>query len=496
MLKRRGALPRLRPDWWASVLKTLAIAVALIIGSGASLETAAAAVPNSAIIVDAKTGKMLYGANVDAQRHPASLTKMMTLYLLFDALASGKTSLDARMPVSAYASAQAPSKLGMKPGSSISVRDGILAIVTKSANDVAVVIAEYLGGSEKNFAARMTRQAKALGMTRSNFVNASGLPAAQQWTSARDMATLGRALREHFPQYYDYFSTPSFVWNGRRIGNHNGLLRRMDGVDGIKTGYTRASGYNLVTSVDRDNRLVVGVVLGGTSTKARDNKMAALLDKYVPRATAGQRTAKLIPGKPVGSKPAVIAVASAEVPMPRPRPTIDANTAPAVVADAAPAEATAAPLVVAKADAAPDVTDVTASTQASAAVPPAPASVASLIGANSIFALEAVSDEGIGEGDTTAGDDAPDSPPAPNKAGWRIQIAAAPTQAGAEDILDRALAKGGKVLASAAPYTEPVERNGSTLYRARFSGFASKDAARAACTYLAKQSFSCLAVSD
>ncbi|HVY20152.1 MAG TPA: D-alanyl-D-alanine carboxypeptidase family protein, partial [Bauldia sp.] len=236
MLKRRGALPRLRPDWWASVLKTLAIAVALIIGSGASLETAAAAVPNSAIIVDAKTGKMLYGANVDAQRHPASLTKMMTLYLLFDALASGKTSLDARMPVSAYASAQAPSKLGMKPGSSISVRDGILAIVTKSANDVAVVIAEYLGGSEKNFAARMTRQAKALGMTRSNFVNASGLPAAQQWTSARDMATLGRALREHFPQYYDYFSTPSFVWNGRRIGNHNGLLRRMDGVDGIKTG--------------------------------------------------------------------------------------------------------------------------------------------------------------------------------------------------------------------------------------------------------------------
>ncbi len=484
----------MRLDLRASVLKAFAIAVALAVGSSVALGTAAAAVPSSAIIVDAKSGKVLYGSNVDAQRHPASLTKMMTLYLLFDALASGKTSLDARMPVSAYAAAQAPSKLGLKPGSSISVRDGILAIVTKSANDVAVVIAEFVGGSERNFAARMTKQARALGMTKSNFVNASGLPASQQWTSARDMSILGRALRDHFPQYYDYFSTPSFVWNGRRIGNHNGLLRRMDGVDGIKTGYTRASGYNLVSSIERDNRLVVGVVLGGASTRARDNKMADLLDTYLPRATAGTRTAKLIPGKPSATaKPAVIAVAAAEVPMPRPRPTIDATNAAAAVANAAPAEATDDPIVVAKADVTADATAVTASTTA---VPPAPATVASLIGANSIFALDATTDEGTGEGDTTADDDQPDAPPAPNKAGWRIQIAAAPTQAGAEDILDRALAKGGKVLASAAPYTEPVERNGSTLYRARFSGFASKDDARAACTYLAKQSFSCLAVSD
>ncbi len=496
MLKRRGALPRLRLDFRHSVIKAFAVAAVLIMGLGATLETSAAAVPSSAIVVDAKTGKVLYGSNVDAQRHPASLTKMMTLYLLFDALASGKTSLDARMPVSAYAAAQAPSKLGLKPGSSISVRDGILAIVTKSANDVAVVIAEYVGGSEKTFAARMTRQAKALGMTRSNFVNASGLPAAQQWTSARDMSTLGRALREHFPQYYDYFSTPSFVWNGRRIGNHNGLLRRMEGIDGIKTGYTRASGYNLVSSIERDNRLVVGVVLGGSSTRARDNRMADLLSTYVPKASRGARVAKLIPGKPSGGVPAAtIAVASAKVPLPRPRPTIDPI-------------ATDAPLVVAKADVPPDTADVTSSTNNAAAVvadaapaetqaPFANASVASLIGANSLFALDATDVADTGEGDTNAEDDVTDStPPAATKTGWRIQIAAAPTQAGAEDILDRALAKGGKVLASAAPYTEPVTRGNDTLYRARFSGFASKDAARAACAFLAKQSFSCLAVSD
>jgi D-alanyl-D-alanine carboxypeptidase len=500
----------------------------MLVGWGAVNAPAIAAVPNSAIVVDAKTGKVLYGSNVDAQRHPASLTKMMTLYLLFDALAQGRTSLDARMPVSAYASAQAPSKLGLKPGSSISVRDAILALVTKSANDVAVVIAEYIGGTEKTFAQRMTKQARALGMTKSNFVNASGLPASQQWTSARDMATLGRALREHFPQYYDYFSTPSFVWNGRRIGNHNGLLRRLDGVDGIKTGYTRASGYNLVTSVDRDKRLVVAVVLGGTSTKARDNKMAGLIEAYFPKASTGTRVARLIPGKPgPAAKPAPdIAVAASEVPMPRPRPTIDASAddtdvaaaappaeatdAPIVVAKAdipdtaddtdvaaaaPPAEATDAPIVVAKADI-PDTADVTASTEPPAATPPGPTTVASLIGANSIFALDGAADDGTAEGDTNNGDDAADVAPAPTKSGWRIQIAAAPTQSGAEDILDQALAKGGKVLASAAPYTETVERNGSTLYRARFSGFASKDDARAACAFLAKQSFSCLAVSD
>ncbi len=244
---------------------------------------AAFAAPDSAIVVDAKTGKMLYGDHADSARHPASLTKMMTLYLLFDALESGRASLDARITVSAHAAAQAPSKLGLKAGSTISVRDAILSLVTKSANDMAVAIAEYLGGSETNFAAEMTRKAHDLGMSRTTFVNASGLPDDRQITTARDMATLGEALREHYPQYYAYFSTPSFVYGGHRIANHNNLLGKVDGVDGIKTGYTRASGYNLVASVKRSNREIIAVVIGGETSKWRDQHTAYLIDKYLPR---------------------------------------------------------------------------------------------------------------------------------------------------------------------------------------------------------------------
>ncbi len=492
MPRRKTTLPRVHFGFGASALKALILAVVMIVGTLAGAATATAAIPNSAIIVDAKSGKVLYASNADERRHPASLTKMMTLYLLFDTIQSGKTTLDSEMPVSAYAAAQAPSKLGLRPGSSISVRDAIEAIVTKSANDVAVVIAEYLGGSEKAFAARMTSRAHAMGMTRSNFVNASGLPANQQWTTARDMATLGRALREHFPQFYSYFSTPSFVWQGRRIANHDNLLNRVDGVDGIKTGYTRASGFNLVSSVARDGRLVVGVVLGGVSTPARDNRMADLLEKYVPLASTGKKTARPIPGAPDASQ---VLVATA-IPLPRQRPTIDATaTASTSVAAADAADDSSSTVADATADAAPiqvaTAANPPAPVQANAAA--LPTSVASLIGANSIFAL----DGNDAEGDTNAGDETADAaPPANIHSGWRIQIAASPTKAGAEDMLDQALAKAGSVLAKADPYTEAVQSGDSTLYRARFAGFSTKDKARAACAYLAKQKFSCLAVSD
>jgi D-alanyl-D-alanine carboxypeptidase len=466
----------------------LILVVMMLAGVSAGAVAAAAAVPSSAIIVDAKTGKTLYASNADERRHPASLTKMMTLYLLFEAIQNGKTTLDSPMPVSAHAAAQSPSKLDLRPGSTISVRDAIEAIVTKSANDVAVVIAEYLGGTESAFCVEMTARAHAMGMTKSNFVNASGLPASQQWTSARDMATLGRALRERFPQFYSYFSTPSFVWQGRRIANHDNLLNRIDGVDGIKTGYTRASGFNLVSSVSTGGRLVVGVVLGGSTARVRDNRMADLLEQYVPLASAGRKTVRPVPGGPAA--PSVL-VASA-VPLPHQRPTIDANaTASTSVAsddnsgaDDAPA-ATDAPIQVAVAQDAP------APTQADAA---APTTVASLIGANSIFALDGTDDA---EGDTSADDDTADAPPPANSHdGWRIQIAASPTKDGAEDMLDQALAKGGAVLGKAEPYTEPVQSGDSTLYRARFAGFSTKEKARAACAYLAKQKFSCLAIND
>jgi D-alanyl-D-alanine carboxypeptidase len=439
---------------------------------------AVAAVPSSAIVVDAKSGKVLYSSNPDAKRYPASLTKMMTLYLLFEAIENGKTSLSAKITMSATGASQAPSKLGLKAGQTISVRDAILAIVTKSANDVAVAIAEHVGGTEKNFAARMTQRAHDLGMSRTTFRNANGLPNPGQITTARDMATLGRALREHYPQYYSYFSTPSFVWHGRRISNHNRLLGRVAGVNGIKTGYTRASGYNLVTSVDRNNRMIVAVVLGGSSGNARDRRMAGLITDFLPKASRGARTARVAAGGPFIDAPKnnanAIAVASAP-PMPRPRPVdVTGEQTDTVVA------------------AAGDPIDLKPATKAKSVF--ATASVASVIGANSVFALDAVATE---EGDAAVGDEAADAaPPAPVLKGWRIQIAASPTQASAEEILDRALAKGAKVLAHAAPYTEPVKSGATTLYRARFAGFTSKDAARNACTYLVKQKFSCLAVAN
>ena len=452
-------------------------AVALI--AGGLFAGQAAAAPDSAIVVDAKTGKVLYSDNPDAQRYPASLTKMMTVYLLFEAIQTGKATLSSRIPISEHAAAQAPSKLGARPGTTISARDAVLAIVTRSANDVAVAIGEFLAGSESAFAQRMTEKARQLGMTRTTFRNASGLPDPGQLTTARDLSILGRALREHYPQYYGFFSTPSFVWNGRRIGNHDRLLGRVAGVDGIKTGYTRASGFNLVTSVSKDNRQIVAVVMGGDTGRQRDQRMASLVTTYFPQASAGKRTAAAIPGF-VKAGTAVAAASAGPVPAPTPAPE------PGVAAAASPSVPARAPAV------------ATASAEALPAPRPRPEteaqpSVASLLGANSIFALD-----GVDQGDTSSDGDETSSIVAPSAkvSGWKIQIAATPTQAMAEDLLDRALGQASKVLRTASPYTEPVTRGATTLYRARFAGFHDQAAARAACAFLAKRDFDCLAVSD
>jgi D-alanyl-D-alanine carboxypeptidase len=233
----------------------------------------------SALIMDVESGRVMQQVNADAERFPASLTKMMTLYLAFDALEAGRLKLDQQLPVSARAQAQSPSKLGLRAGTTIPVQQAILGLVTRSANDAAVVLAEAMGGSEEVFAEMMTARARTLGMTRTRFRNASGLPNPNQVTTARDMATLGLALMHDHPRYYPYFSTKSFVYRGQTIGNHNHLLTRYEGTDGIKTGYTAASGFNLVASVKRDGRHLVGVVFGGTSGPARDAKMMALLDR-------------------------------------------------------------------------------------------------------------------------------------------------------------------------------------------------------------------------
>lgn len=230
------------------------------------------------IVIDAESGEILHATNPDNLRHPASLTKMMTLYLTFQAIESGRVGLNQYLPVSANAAEQSPSKLGLRPGQRIRLEDAVLGLVTESANDAAVVLAEWLGGSEQGFADMMTRQAHALGMNKTHFNNPSGLPNDGQVTTARDMAVLGDALIHHFPQFYNYFSTESFTYAGIYHHNHNHLMDRYAGMDGIKTGYIRASGFNLVASAKRGQTRLIGVVFGGHSTLERDNRMAQLLD--------------------------------------------------------------------------------------------------------------------------------------------------------------------------------------------------------------------------
>ena len=279
--------------------------------------------PFSSIIVDANSGATLESNSPDALRHPASLTKMMTLYLLFERLDAGKIKLDTEMEVSEHASEQAPTKLGLRPGQTIRVEDAIKGLVTRSANDAAVVIAEALGGDEDDFAKLMTRKARALGMTRTVYRNASGLPDDDQNTTARDQATLGRAIQERFPRYYRYFSTAEFNYHGQIIRNHNHLIGSVEGVDGIKTGYTLASGFNLVTSMRRGNRHLVGVVMGGRSGSSRDNIMRNLLAENLDKAATTQ-TAAAITERNSSDANADVAEAQAES---RPTQTIQVDGA-------------------------------------------------------------------------------------------------------------------------------------------------------------------------
>jgi D-alanyl-D-alanine carboxypeptidase len=248
----------------------------------------------AALVVDARTGRTLYEADSNATRYPASLTKMMTLYMLFEALDSGSLSRADTIECSDFARSRPPSKLGMKRGESITVETAIQALATKSANDVAVAVAERLGGSEAQFASMMTAKARQLGMNSTTFRNASGLPDDGQRTTARDMAVLGMALKNHFPQYYGYFARQSFAFRGRTVNGHNDLIGRVKGVDGIKTGYIRSSGYNIVTSVSRGGKRLFIVVMGGDSASSRNAHVVELIDKYMPSSTANAGVASML----------------------------------------------------------------------------------------------------------------------------------------------------------------------------------------------------------
>jgi D-alanyl-D-alanine carboxypeptidase len=318
----------------AKLVSVAATALALIFSSVG----AAYAAKFSSVVVDARTGAIVSADDADGRRYPASLTKMMTLYLVFQDLKAGRIKLSTPLKVSRRAAGMSPSKLGLKPGSTITVEQAIKALVVKSANDAAATVGENLArGSEAAFAQRMTRVAHSIGMNRTTFKNASGLPNPGQVTTARDMATLGLRLMRDFPQYYPYFRSTSFVFKGRVIRGHNRLVGRFPGTDGIKTGYTNASGFNLVTSTKRDGKRVVGVVLGARSSGARNAHMMTIISRALPRSKAGNTVAAAAGSSKGIINPLVKAkqMVVAETQQPEAAPEQDKDLLAAVAAEAA-----------------------------------------------------------------------------------------------------------------------------------------------------------------
>ncbi len=483
--------------------------------------------PYASIVVDVNTGKVLQGTNPDAPRFPASVTKVMTLYMLFEQLERGKFRLDTPLTVSAFAARQAPSKIGFDPGETIEVEEAIKALVTKSANDVAVVVAEAIGGDQDTFGEMMTRKARSLGMSRTTFRNASGLPNPEQVTTARDLATLGRAIHERFPKYWRYFQTRSFEYAGRSYRNHNKLLGRVEGVDGIKTGYTRASGFNLLTSARDGNRHVMAVVLGGRSGRIRDAQMASLVENHIEGATTGGRTAPMIADARTEEP---VRVAAATVPANQPRaevraPEVRAEAPVAPKAEVKPVEA-AKPVEATR----PVATETQRVADVRRAIAAAPAQVqptktvaSTVIAATpqtprqavgtpvAAFAPQPTAQPGpqlrwntgaqpatkpvSGRQATVAQADpvttASTLKPAATHTGFIIQLGATDDEGKARAILDSAKAKNRTILTDASAFTEKVQKGDATLFRARFGGFDDNKDANAACGALKKSGFNC-----
>jgi D-alanyl-D-alanine carboxypeptidase len=496
----------------------------------------------ASIVVDANSGAVMQATNADSPRHPASLTKIMTLYLLFERLEQGKVKLTTDLPVSAHAAVQAPSKLGLKPGESIRVETAIRAIVTKSANDVAVIVAEALGGDEASFARMMTAKAQALGMSQTVYRNASGLPDDQQITTARDQATLGRAIQDRFPNYYQYFATRSFEYRGKSIRNHNHLLGAVDGLDGIKTGYIHDSGFNIVTSVRRANHYVVAVVFGGRTANARDARVRSLIDNNINIAAVKRTAPPVIEGRETavarrdskdgkeddrtGSAPVRVASA-AQAPAP---PATDAPAAgstdpikPVTVRTVAvhPGTVYAASLTPLPSDnrqlaPAPAVTNAAnittiavrsepppAELTVAAAPPPASSPTASPPALTPVAAAPApvpvpptAAKAAPPAKVASAGNSVPvptaSAAPAIKPRGtWLIQIGALPDESEAKQRLETAQSKAKDLLGRADPFTERTEKGDKVLFRARFAGL-EKDQAEAACKHLKRSAIPCM----
>lgn len=451
----------------------------------------------ASIVVDIKSGRALQETDADSPRHPASITKVMTLYMLFEQLDAGRLTLDSRLPVSSHAAAQAPTKLGLRAGGTLRVEDAIKGMVTRSANDAAVVVAEAIGGTEERFAQMMTRRARSLGMSRTSYYNASGLPDPRQVTTARDLAKLGVAIQDRFPRYFQYFSTRTFVYNGRAIGNHNRLLGQVEGVDGIKTGYTRASGFNLLTSVKRDNCQLVAVVLGGRSGSSRDAAMREMIARTLPRAYAGPRQMPVYAAAaPVPSVPAPAATASPAA-APRIRPAVVAEVVtPQAAPLLAPVRLASLPTPSPMKRSAPKETrpvEIGMGAGAPQTTVAAPAQPATGMGIKTVRAQNIVV-----AADITASLPAkaevskpPEQPRAARK-GWIIQIGAPETESQARALLAKAQSTGHRAISSAEPFTEPTEKNGVTFWRARFAGFQDARGAQNACAALKSRDFDCM----
>jgi D-alanyl-D-alanine carboxypeptidase len=493
--------------------------------------------PYASIVVDANSGKVMAAENADSRRHPASLTKIMTLYLLFEQLEAGKIKMSTEMPVSAHAAAQAPSKLGLKPGQTIDVGTAIRAIVTKSANDVAAIVAEALGnGSETEFAKAMTAKARALGMSNTVYVNASGLPDERQITTARDQSILGRAIQDRFPKYFHYFSTREFVFRGKRMRNHNHLLGRISGVDGIKTGYIRESGFNIVTSVHQGGRSLVAVVFGGRSGSARDARVSSLIANNINVASVKRTAPKVVEGW-------MTVIARKDVPTPPAKPKIepvqqaaDQSAKPTAepvktIAEApktAPAETKVAavpplppvpppepgstepirPLFVKTVKVQPGV-EQTASLSPlpsdSRKLTPAPATAkpAKITMIETVPGKQPppakpvpVAETKVASADNSVPVKTATPQPAPKPApkahgGWMIQVGAFDVEKDAKERLTVAQEKAKALLGSANPFTEPVAKGDKTLYRARFAGL-ERSRAESACHHLKRSDIPCI----
>jgi len=499
----------------------------------------------AAIVVDGNSGRTLYARNEHDLRHPASVTKVMTLYLLFEQLEKGRLRLDSPLMISSHAAAQAPSKLGLSPGETISVENAIKAVVTKSANDIACAIAENIGGDEHSFAQMMTRKAHALGMRDTHYENASGLPDPNQITTAYDLAVLGRAIQDRFPRYYRYFSTHSFAYNGGLHRNHNHLLGQVEGMDGIKTGYTRASGFNLLTSVRRGGHHIVAVVMGGATAGGRDRIMAGLIEDHIGGGAA-VRTAAAITEDAAGEQlaedsasdraverqverpaervverqvervayaeePAVESDEVASIPDSQPLPRVlHRPNAPAPVAQIAPpapipnrekadkVEKPEKPAQVRPAFVSgvqKRVAEETPTEKKKNAKARGKSETAAVVDGSTTSRVAKAREIGVATTTPSAirsanSQAARADQARPSRPGWMIQIGAAENPDKANQLLSRARSQLQGFPANAKAFTEKVQKGNETLYRARFAGL-EEQSAESACRALKRSGFSC-----